>query len=86
MQLTAAEQTFFLRMASHVERGLDFTAAGEAVLADDSRLVDAALATDGVNALHGYTFVKATQSSAAARGRMIRSGLSGAVYQRLRAN
>lgn len=83
MELTEAEKTFFLRMALHMERCLDFKAAGQAVLDDDVRIANMVLATDGVGFV-GWNDKPMNDSSAARRGAALRSGMANVVYQRLR--
>lgn len=85
MALTAPEKTFFTRMAHYVALGLDFEAAGEAVLADDQRIMAAALATDGCDFIEVNGEVHSLGSSAARQGEMIRSLMASAVWHSVRA-
>lgn len=83
--LTQAEKTFFLRMAPHIESGMSFEAAGRAVLDDDMRLVDAAIATDHNLAIQTDDYALQCTTGAGQRGASIRSEMARTVYSRLRA-
>lgn len=83
--LTKDEMTFALRMVPHLERGLSFEEAGHAVLDDDMRLTNAALASDGHLAIQTYDGAKSCSTGAGRMGADIRCQLSRTVYNRLRA-
>lgn len=83
--MTDAEKAFAFRMLPHIERGLGFEAAARAVLDDDMRLMNAALATDHNLSIQTDDYALSCTTGTGQRGAMIRKKLAARVYNRLRA-
>lgn len=79
--LTEAEKVFIARMAHHVAAGLDFEAAGRAVLDDDVKIYNATFAERGGEYIGGnFTAGRAT----ARQANPVRQALARHVYETIR--
>lgn len=85
-QLTADEQIFARRMIPHLLEGSTFKQAAQAVLDDDARLMNAALANDSHLAIQTHDGAKQCTTNAGTVGSDIRSRIAKQVYARLRQN